>query len=187
MLPTPSPFDLGLRAAARLGKYKAQLAQPKRTRMANPLIIPDIASLDRFEGHDLGTTEWRRIDQAQIDAFATATGDHQWIHVDPERAARESPFGTTIAHGYLTLALAPALLPELVLVENCSQIVNSGVESLRLREPVPADGRIRLAAVIKSVRKLKGGAARLCLSIRFELEGAARPACTGELVYVYFP
>jgi len=152
-----------------------------------PLIIPDVASLDRFEGQDLGTTQWRTIDQSQIDAFADATGDRQWIHVDPERASRESPFGSTIAHGYLTLALAPALLQELVEVENCSQIVNSGVESLRLREPVPAGGRIRLGAQIKRVRKLKGGAARLSLSIRFELEGATRPVCTGEVVYVYFP
>jgi acyl dehydratase len=155
--------------------------------MTKPLIIPDVASLDQFEGQDLGTTQWRTIDQAQIDAFAAATGDQQWIHVDQERARRESPFGTTIAHGYLTLALAPALLPELIEVENCSQIVNSGVESLRLREPVPAGGRVRLGAQIKRVRKLKGGAARLSLSIRFELEDAKRPVCTGEVVYVYFP
>jgi acyl dehydratase len=155
--------------------------------MANPLIIPDVASLDRFEGADLGTTDWQSIDQDRIDAFATVTGDHQWIHVDPERARRESPFGTTIAHGYLTVALAPALLPELVEVENCSQIVNSGIESLRLREPIPAGSRIRLGAQIKSVRNLKGGAARVCISIRFELEGAKRPACSGDVVYVYYP
>lgn len=155
--------------------------------MTKPLIIPDIASLDRFEGHDLGTTQWRTIDQSQIDAFADATGDRQWIHVDPERARRDSPFGTTIAHGYLTLALAPVLLQELIEVEGCSQIVNSGVESLRLREPVPAGGRIRLGSEIKRVRKLKGGAARMSLSVRFELEGAKRPVCTGEVVYVYFP
>ena len=155
--------------------------------MTKPLIIPDIASLDRFEGQDLGTTQWRTIDQSQIDAFADATGDRQWIHVDPDRARRESPFGSTIAHGYLTLALAPVLLQELVEVENCGQIVNSGVESLRLREAVPAGGRIRLGAQIKRVRKLKGGAARMSLSVRFELEGATRPVCTGELVYVYFP
>jgi acyl dehydratase len=155
--------------------------------MSEPLRIPDVASLSRFEGVDLGATPWQAIEQSQIDAFADATGDRQWIHVDPERAAAESPFGTTIAHGYLTLALAPALLPELVEVENCSRIVNSGVENLRMREPVPAGSRIRLAAQIKSVRPLKGGSARLSLSIRFELEGAQRPVCTGVVVYVYFP
>jgi acyl dehydratase len=155
--------------------------------MATPLIIPDVASLERFEGHDLGTSDWRTVDQSQIDAFADATGDHQWIHVDPERAERESPFGTTIAHGYLIVALAPVLLPELVEVEKCSQIVNYGIEKLRLREPVPSGSRIRLAATVDDVRKVKGGAARVSLDVRFEVEGARRPVCTGQLVYVYFP
>ena len=100
--------------------------------MATPLTIPDVASLAELEGRDLGKTEWCTVDQKQIDAFAAATGDRQWIHVDPERAKRESPFGTTIAHGYLTIALAPALLPDLMVVENCSRIVNYGIEKLRL-------------------------------------------------------
>ncbi|HKK51483.1 MAG TPA: MaoC family dehydratase [Myxococcota bacterium] len=155
--------------------------------MTDPLIIPDVASLHQFEGRDLGATDWQTIDQDRIDAFAAATGDHQWIHVDRERAARESPFGTTIAHGYLTIALAPALLPDLVRVTKCSRIVNSGIERLRLREPVPAGSRIRLAASIQSVRAVKGGAARVSLAIRMEVEGAKRPACSGELSYVYFP
>ncbi len=155
--------------------------------MPGPLIIPDVASLAGFEDRDLGATDWQPVDQARIDAFAEATGDRQWIHVDRERAERESPFGTTVAHGYLTVSLAPALLPELVRVEKCSQIVNSGIESLRLREPVPAGSRIRLAARIKSVRGLRDGAARVSLAIRVDVEGAKRPACTGEVVYVYYP
>jgi acyl dehydratase len=155
--------------------------------MASPLIIPDVAALPEYEGQNLGTTDWRGINQAQIDAFAAATGDHQWIHVDRKRAERESPFGTTIAHGYLTLALAPALLPDLVVVQNCSRIVNYGIEKLRLREPVPSDSRVRLAASIKAVRRVRGGAMRLGLSVRFEVEGAKRPACTAELIFVYFP
>ena len=155
--------------------------------MASPLIIPDVASLPEYEGRDLGTTSWHTLGQEQINAFAEATGDHQWIHVDEERARRESPFETTIAHGYLTVALAPALLPELVVVENCSQIVNYGIEKLRLREPVPAGAQVRLAASISNVRRVPGGAMRLRLSIRFEVDGAKRPACTGEFVFVYFP
>lgn len=155
--------------------------------MASPLIIPDVASLPDFEGHDLGITEWQTIDQAQIDAFAEATGDHQWIHIDRKRAKDESPLGTTIAHGYLTLAIAPALLPDLFVVENCSQIVNYGIEKLRLREPVPSGSRLRLAASIKGVRRVPGGAMRLSLSVRFEVEGAKRPACSGELIFIYFP
>ena len=155
--------------------------------MSTPLIIPDVASLPEYEGRDLGATDWHTLDQTQIDAFAEATGDHQWIHVDPERARRESPFGTTIAHGYLTLALAPALLPRLIEVSDCSQIVNVGIEKLRLREPVPSGSRIRLAAKLKTVRAAPGGAMRVGLGVRFEVEGAKRPACAGELIFLYFP
>lgn len=155
--------------------------------MPKPLLIPNVAALVDFEGHDLGTTDWQTVEQARINAFAEVTGDHQWIHVDKDRAERESPFGTTIAHGYLTVALIPALLPELVQVSECSQIVNSGIESLRLRDPVRAGSRIRLAANIKSVRAIKGGSMRVALSIRAEIEDSKRPACTGEVIYVYFP
>ena len=144
------------------------------------------AALKAAEGQHLGYSDWLEITQDRIDKFAEATGDHQWIHVDPERA-REGPFGTTIAHGYLTLALAPALLPDLMVVQNCSRIVNYGIEKLRLREPVRSDSRVRLAASIKAVRRVRGGAMRLSLSIRFEVEGAKRPACAGELIFVYFP
>jgi acyl dehydratase len=155
--------------------------------MANPLIIPNVACLPDFEGRDLGQTEWRSVDQQQIDAFAAATGDHQWIHVDRARAERESTFGTTIAHGYLTVALAPALLPELMLVEQCVQIVNYGIEKVRLREPVRSGSRVRLNASIKTVRRVPGGAMRLSLAVRFDIEGTKRPACLGELIFVYFP
>ena len=155
--------------------------------MPQPLIIPDVASLPDYEGRDLGFTAWHTIDQEKIDAFAEATGDRQWIHVDRERAQSESPFGTTVAHGYLTIALAPVLLPEIVEVAKLSQIVNIGIEKLRLREPVPSGSRLRLGASVKNVRPMKGGAMRLSLEVRFEVEGARRPVCTGELVFVYFP
>lgn len=155
--------------------------------MASPLIIPDVASLPEYEGRDLGTTGWHTIDQARIDAFADATGDHQWIHVDRERAARESPFGGTVAHGFLTVALAPALLPELVRVEHCSRIVNYGIEKLRLREPVRAGARLRLGAKIAGVRSVPGGGMWVSLELRFEVEGVKRAVCSGEIIFVYFP
>jgi len=155
--------------------------------MASPLIIPDVASIPGYEGRDLGTTAWHTVDQARIDAFADATGDHQWIHVDRERAKRESPFGGTVAHGFLTVALAPALLPELVRVERCSRIVNYGIEKLRLREPVASGARIRLGASVAGVRSVPGGAMWVSLAVRFEVEGGKRPVCTGELIFVYFP
>jgi acyl dehydratase len=154
--------------------------------MTSPLIIPDVASLPAYEGRDLGRTDWHTVDQAQIDAFAAATGDHQWIHVDRERAQRESPFGGTVAHGFLTVALAPALLPELVRVENCSRIVNYGIEKLRLREPVRSGARLRLGASIKGVRSVPGGAMWVSLGVAFEVEGVKRAVCTGELIFVYF-
>jgi acyl dehydratase len=155
--------------------------------MTSPLIIPDVAAIPAYEGRDLGHSGWYTIDQKRIDAFADATGDHQWIHVDRERALRESPFGGTVAHGFLTVALAPALLPELVRVERCRQIVNHGIEKLRLREPVRAGARIRLGASIAGVRSVPGGAMRVVIEVRFEVEGVKRPVCTGEIVFVYFP
>jgi acyl dehydratase len=105
--------------------------------MADPLVIPDVASLKRFVGTRLGPSEWVTVTQKRIELFADATGDHQWIHVDPERAARESPFGGTVAHGYLTVALAPALLPELVEVSNLLAHRELRHREVRLREPVP--------------------------------------------------
>jgi acyl dehydratase len=155
--------------------------------MTSPLIIPDVASIPEYEGRDLGLTGWHTIDQSRIEAFAEATGDHQWIHVDRARAERESPFGGTVAHGFLTVALAPALLPELVEVSNCSRIVNYGIEKLRLREPVPSGARIRLGASIHGVRSVPGGAMWVSLAVKFEVEGVKRPVCSGELIFVYFP
>jgi acyl dehydratase len=152
-----------------------------------PTIIPSIGAMKEWEGRRLGPSEWIEIDQAQIDRFAEATGDRQWIHVDPERAAKDSPFGRTIAHGYLTLSLAPVLLPRIVEVKGAGMVVNHGLDKMRLPAPVPSGSRVRLAAEIKSVRLLKGGAARVVVSLTFEVEGSARPACTADAIYVYFP
>jgi acyl dehydratase len=155
--------------------------------MASPTIVPDIASLKQYIGRSLGQTDWVTVTQTQIDAFAEATGDRQWIHVDVERARRESPFEQTIAHGYLTLALTPVLLAQLLQVEHTGRIVNYGIEKLRMPAPVPAGARIRLAAEIKGVRDLPSGAARVVITLRFEVEGTAKAALTGQVVYVYFP
>ena len=116
--------------------------------MAGPTIIPDISELGSFTGVSLGTTDWITISQEQINAFAKATGDHQWIHVDVDRARVESPFKQPIAHGYLTIALIPALLPKLLLVEKVAMVVNYGIDKLRLPSPVPAGGRVRMSAEI---------------------------------------
>jgi acyl dehydratase len=154
--------------------------------MPSPRIVTSLEALAEIEGEDLGATEWREVPQTQINAFAAATGDHQWIHVDEARAKAESPFGTTIAHGYLTLALAPVLLPELIIVSGCSQVINAGIDKMRLKTPVRSGVRIRLVAQVKKVRLMRGEAAHVSFALRFEIEGEARPACVADAVYVYY-
>ena len=148
--------------------------------------VHDIAALKDWIDKPLGKTEWQTITQQQIQAFADATGDQQWIHVDVERAQHESPFKQPIAHGYLTLALVPKLLAELLEVEQMRNVVNSGIEKLRLPTPVPAGSRVRLSATIKSVRDLPTGGSRVAFGIAVEVEGAAKHALTATVVYLYF-
>lgn len=155
--------------------------------MSDPTIIPDVASIKDVIGVDLGASDWITVDQKQIDDFANATGDRQWIHTDVEKSKAESPFGQTIAHGYLTLALSPILVPQLFIVEGLSKIVNAGIEKLRFREPVKSNSRIRLAGRVKDVRYTPTGAARTTLALRWEIEGEKRPACTANIVYLYYP
>ena len=146
-----------------------------------------MAAIVDLVGRELGTTPWIEVSQEQIDAFAAATGDHQWIHCDVERARRESPFKSTIAHGYLTVALTPVLLPKLLVIDDCGTVINTTVEKLRLSTPVLAGSRIRMSATVKEARKMPGGSVRATLSIRFEVEGSKKPACHGVVNYVYSP
>ncbi len=148
--------------------------------------VPNIASLKDLIDEPLGHSEWHTISQQQIQAFADATGDHQWIHVDVERAERESPFEAPVAHGYLTLSLVPELLSQLLEVESLTNVVNAGIEKLRLPAAVPAGSRVRLVATIKNVRDLPSGGSRVVFEIVMEAEGAAKPAITGRVVYLYF-
>lgn len=150
-------------------------------------LIPDISALKGYVGHQFDSSEWVTVDQARIDAFAEATGDRQWIHVDPERARRDSPFGRTIAHGHLTLSLAPMLLQQSVEVKGVRMMVNPGVEHARLRAPVPSGSRVRMRASLVGVRDLKGGAARAVFRCVIEVEGETKPAAFGDFHVVYFP
>ena len=154
---------------------------PERT------VIPSLAALKEHAGKPLGVSDWVEIGQEQVDAFARATGDHQWIHTDVERASRESPWGGTIAHGYLTLSLAPALMAQLVEVRGYSAMINTGIEKLRLRAPVPTGSRVRMSAEVTSARDMPGGGVRVAIGVRFEVEGEAKPACVGTLVLAYLP
>ncbi len=155
--------------------------------MAEPLVIPDVNALRDFVGKKLGSSDWLEMTQQRIDLFAEATGDKQWIHVDPERARRESPFGTTVAHGHLTLSLAPFLFGQIVTVKGTRMIVNPGIEHMRLRNPVRCGDRLRMHATLKDLRDIPGGAVRATLSLQFEVEGQSRPAAFGDAALVYYP
>ncbi len=130
-------------------------------------------------GTHLGWTDWVEVTQAQVDQFAEATGDRQWIHVDVERATAESPFGGPIAHGYLTLALSNRFLPELLQVPAASAGVNYGTGKVRFPSPVPVGSRIRGGAEVAAVEEISGGV-QTTITITIEVEGSAKPACVIE-------
>jgi acyl dehydratase len=136
-------------------------------------------------GQQLGHSEWLEIDQQRINLFAEATGDHQWIHVDPERAA-EGPFGKTIAHGYLTLSLANLFLPQIMQVNNVSMGVNYGCEKVRFPAPVPVGSRVRGFGEVISAEEVKGGV-QVVVRISIEIEGGERPACVIDTISRFFP
>lgn len=132
------------------------------------------------EGTDLGTTQWVEISQERIDRFAEATGDHQWIHVDPARAEL-GPFGSTVAHGYLTLALTNLFLPQLLEVRNTSMGVNYGLNRVRFPAPVRVGSRVRAQAVIGDVSEVTGGV-QVLTTITIEIDGSEKPGCVAESV-----
>lgn len=144
-----------------------------------PTTFPDPDALLDAAGTDLGATGWVEITQERVNLFAEATGDHQWIHVDPERAAAESPYGGTIAHGYLTLALTNQFLPELIQVEGTSMGVNYGADRLRFPAPVRVGSRVRATARIAGVEQVAGGV-QTRITITVEIEGESKPACVVE-------
>ncbi len=136
-------------------------------------------------GAEIGLSDWAVIDQTRIDQFAEATTDYQWIHVDTERAARELPEGKTIAHGYLTLALIPALTGNFIEVENLTRAINFGLNKVRFYTPVRAGARVRARVnVLKAQRR--AGALLLTSEVRIEVEGERKPACVAETLGMYF-
>jgi acyl dehydratase len=146
-----------------------------------------VQGIDKFHGlvgQHLGYSEWHRIDQGQINLFAEATGDHQWIHVDPERA-KGGPFGGTIAHGYLTLSLAPVLLGEVLEVKGASMGVNYGCNKVRFPSPVPVDSNLRLGVAVADAEDVNGGV-QVALDLTFDTEGSSKPSCVAQVVYRYF-
>tara|TARA_R110002096_G_scaffold23031_3_gene73558 strand:- start:27691 stop:28161 length:471 start_codon:yes stop_codon:yes gene_type:complete len=147
--------------------------------------INSIEDAKALIGQEVGLSDWIVIDQHRIDQFAEATADHQWIHVDIERAAREMPDGKTIAHGYLTLALIPALTGKFVEVKNLARAINFGLNKVRFYTPVPVGSRLRGRATVLQARK-RGGALLLTSEVRIEVEGQRKPACVAETLGMFF-
>lgn len=137
------------------------------------------------QGESLGHTEWLSIEQDRINLFADATGDHQWIHVDPEKA-KDGPFGACIAHGYLTLALVNYFLPQLIDVQGIKMGVNVGLDKVRFPMAVTAGSRIRGVGELVSVEEIKG-AIQSVVRVTVEIEGEERPACVADTISRYFP
>ncbi|MDG1503433.1 MAG: MaoC family dehydratase [Flavicella sp.] len=137
-----------------------------------------------YEGKELGTSDYLKITQEQIDKFADATLDHQWIHTNQEKAKKESPFKNTIAHGYLTLSVLPYLWGQVVEVKNNKMMVNYGIDNLKFITPVLVDSELRLKASLKSLVNLRG-TSKAVLDISIEIKGQKRPALQAEIIFLY--
>jgi acyl dehydratase len=148
-------------------------------------IVQGIGGLRDLVGQHLGYSDYVEITQDQVNLFADATGDHQWIHVDVDRANRESPFGGPIAHGYLTLALGPRLAPQVTRVEGIKMAVNYGCDKVRFPSPVPVGSKLRLGIELLEVNEIAGGV-QVKERFTFEVEGAAKPACVAENLFRYY-
>ena len=148
-------------------------------------IIASIEDARGLEGREVGLSDWVVIDQNRIDLFAEATDDFQWIHVDVDRAAREMPDGKTIAHGYLTLALIPALTGGFVDIRNLERGINLGVNKVRFYTPVQVGDRVRARATVLTARR-RAGALLLTSETRIEVENSKKPACIAETLGMYF-
>jgi acyl dehydratase len=152
--------------------------------MGEQLIVEGVDGLKALVGQHIGYSDWHEVTQDQVNLFADATGDHQWIHVDPERA-KAGPFGGPIAHGYLTLALGPYFLPKMWDVKGFAMGVNYGCEKVRFPAPVPVGGKVRCGATLDSLDEIAGGVSAT-MTLTFEVEGAAKPSCVATVVYRYY-
>ncbi len=153
--------------------------------MSAPLVLNSPKEAIESVGSSLGPSEWLEIDQKRIDMFAEATGDHQWIHVDPERAAR-GPFGKTIAHGYLTFSLINFFLPQLLRAEGLKMGVNYGADRLRFPAPVPVGSRLRGVGEVVKAEPIGEDAAQITVRMTIEVEGSERPGCVADIIARFY-
>jgi acyl dehydratase len=151
--------------------------------MAKTIAVKDFKA---HEGEHLGNSDWHEVTQEQVNMFADATGDHQWIHCDPERA-KSGPFGGTIAHGYLTMSLIPGVLHEVWNVTGMRMGLNYGINKLRFPAPVPVGSKVRVDATLAKVEEVGGGGFQTTLGVTVEIEGQDKPGCVAEVLYRYYP
>jgi acyl dehydratase len=147
--------------------------------------IDNLQALQNFVGREIGVSDWRVITQEEVQKFADATGDHQWIHLDRDRAKRESPFGTTIAHGFLTLSLISSLMKEAVQIRGTRLVVNYGLNRVRFPAPLRVDSKIRGRFAVVALKEL-GGSLEASFSITVECEGSDKPCCVAEWILRYY-
>ena len=147
-----------------------------------------IQSIEDFlerKGSELGCSEWYEVSQDVINQFADATRDHQWIHVDTNKAATDSPYGSTIAHGYLTLSLLPSFLDEIIEVHNLKQLVNYGIKDFTFKNAVKVGSRLRMRASVKSAKDLSN-ICQATITCTFEVEGLEEPVAEGNIIFLYY-
>lgn len=148
-------------------------------------IIHNIDEFIERKGTELGVSEWFEVSQEVINNFADATRDHQWIHVDTNKAATDSPYGSTIAHGYLTLSLLPSFLDEIIVVHNLKQLVNYGIKDFTFKNAVKVGSRLRMRASVKSAKDL-GNICQATITCTFEVEGLEEPVAEGNIIFLYY-
>ena len=148
------------------------------------IIIKNYVEFESHLGKELGVSDWHTITQQQIDKFADATIDHQWIHTDAEKAKNEGPFGGTIAHGYLTVSLLPYFWHQIADVQNLKMQINYAIDSIKFGQPVLVDTRVRLKARLAAIVNLRG-ITKATIGVEMEIEGQKKPAYTGEVVFLY--
>jgi 3-oxocholest-4-en-26-oate---CoA ligase len=148
-----------------------------------PIQVTGIDGVKSLVGRQLGPSDWEEVTQQRVDLFADATGDHQWIHVDPQRAAA-GPYGGTIAHGYLTLSLIPYFLPKILRIDGFSAGINYGCDRVRFPAPVPVGSKLRCSAAVREVTDVPGGV-QLALTVTLEVEGQEKPSCVANTLARY--
>lgn len=148
-------------------------------------VIKGLDELRTLVGHRLGTSDWVEITQERVQAFADGTGDHQWIHCDPERAKREGPYGTTVAHGFLTLSLCNALIQQIFVIEGVKMVLNYGVNRVRFPNPVRVGSRVNMSCDLLELKETRGGVQATCKQT-FAVDGDDKPACVAETIVRLF-